>query len=157
MLNRNYSILVNGVIYNDKKKILISQRAFSEKHAVGKWTIPGGKVENDTTNTEIFNILEKTVKREILEEVGIEIEDHMHMITNNTFQRTGGKMVLAITFLAKYKKGKAQPLEDTINIAWITKNELELYKFPPNVKEYIISAFNILNNNHNLNFSGKFF
>ncbi len=146
MLNRNYSILVNGVIYNDDGKILISQRAFSEKHAAGKWTIPGGKVENDTRNTEIFNILEKTLKREIFEEVGIKIKDYMRMITNNTFQRTGGQSVLAITFLVKYKSGTPRALEDTINVAWISADDIDLYSFPPNVRGYIISAFDMLNN-----------
>ncbi len=71
-MNLMFSILVNAFIVKGDR-ILISQRSLNEKHAAGMWTVPGGKIENDTELGPIFNMVEKTLVREVIEEVGIEI------------------------------------------------------------------------------------
>lgn len=139
-MNRSYSVIVNAVIRKEDK-ILISQRSFEEAHEPGKWTIPGGKIENDINEVEIFDIVEKTLKKEVLEEVEICISDEVRLIANNTFQRSNGQTVLALVFLCQYKSGEAKPAEDTIAVKWITKAELGNYAFPPNVKEYITRGY----------------
>jgi len=121
-------------------KILISQRGLNEKHDPGKWTIPGGKVEK--TEGNIWNILENTLKREIKEEVDLEVTDNnIKLITNNTFIRTGGQHVIALIFICYWSCGEAKPCEDTEAIAWISEQDLDLYDFSPNVKEYLIQGF----------------
>jgi len=139
-MNKIYSILVNAIIEKDGK-ILLSQRSYEEEHEPGKWTIPGGKVENAEHEEEIFNIIEKTIVKECMEEVGVEISDEFMLIENNTFKRTNGQMVLALLFLCKWKSGDLQPLEDTINVSWASHHELDNYQFPPNVKEYVQKGF----------------
>jgi mutator protein MutT len=141
--NKTYSVIVNVLVYKGNK-ILLSQRSLEEEHEPGKWTIPGGKIENDDSTDEIFNIVEDTIKREVMEEVGVEINDEVILISNNTFRRSNGQMVLALIFLAKYKSGEPQPLEDTINVEWVDSNELDNFEFPPNVREYIVKGFNKL-------------
>lgn len=138
--NKIYSVIVNAVVEKDGK-ILLSQRSLSEAHEPGKWTIPGGKVENSPNEEEIKNIIEKTCAREVIEEVGVEIEDDIKLIANNTFKRSNGQMVLALVFLCKYKSGEAKALEDTNAVAWVIRSELDNYDFPPNVKEYVESGF----------------
>jgi ADP-ribose pyrophosphatase YjhB (NUDIX family) len=136
--NKTHLILVNGVVFNENK-VLVSQRSWDEPHEPGKWTIPGGKVER--TENEEFHVIEKTLKNEIREETGIEIEDEVKMITNNTFFRSTGQHVVAFVFKCRYKSGEAKPLEDTIDIKWATLEEIKDMEFPPNVKEYILDAF----------------
>ncbi len=142
MLNHNsqilHSIIVNAVIEKGGK-ILISQRSFEEKHEPGKWTIPGGKVE--TTKGDVFHILEKTLTKEVEEEVGIKISENVELLTNNTFIRSDGTHVVALMFLCHYESGEAKPLEDTIDIKWVVEDELLNYNFSPNVEGYIKLAF----------------
>ncbi len=138
--DKTHLILVNGVVFNGDK-VLVSQRSWEEPHEPGKWTIPGGKVER--TTQEEFSVIEKTLKKEIKEETGIDIEDSVTLITNNTFLRSTGQHVVALVFKCIYKSGDAKPLEDTIDCKWVTKNEVKEMEFPPNVKEYILKAFEL--------------
>lgn len=136
-----HSILVNAVIFKDDQ-VLVSQRSFEEKHMPGAWTIPGGKV--DLTEGDVFNVLEHNVQKEVREETGIEIEEDMEMITNNTFIRgSNNQHVIVIVFKCMYKSGEPQALDDTIDCKWVSKEEVKEMEFPPNVKEYILKAFTI--------------
>ena len=133
-----HSIITNALIVKDDK-ILISQRSLNEKHDPLKWTIPGGKVEK--TEGNVFSILEKTLKREVKEEVGLTIKDDIRLISNNTFIRTGGQHVIALIFICYWKSGTAKPKEDTNDVKWICENDLKLYDFSPNVEEYLKQGF----------------
>jgi len=133
-----HSIITNALIVKDDK-ILISQRSLNEKHDPLKWTIPGGKVEK--TEGNVFSILEKTLKREVKEEVGLTIKDDIRLISNNTFIRTGGQHVVALIFICYWKSGVAKPKEDTNDVKWICENDLKLYDFSPNVEEYLKQGF----------------
>lgn len=138
--DKTHLILVNGVVFKDNK-VLVSQRSWEEPHEPGKWTIPGGKVEK--TDGNVFHIIEKTLKNEIIEETGIEIEERIQMITNNTFIRSTGQHVVALVFQCWYKSGIAKPLEDTIDCKWVTKEEVQQMEFAPNIKEYILEGFKL--------------
>ncbi|MDD5749393.1 MAG: NUDIX domain-containing protein [Patescibacteria group bacterium] len=133
-----HSIIVNALVVKDNK-ILISQRGSNENHDPGKWTIPGGKVEQ--TKGNIRDILEETLKKEVAEEVDIEVGGDIKLVANNTFIRTGGQHVVAMIFICHWIKGVAKSAEDTNDVAWITENELDSYDFSPNVKEYIKRGF----------------
>lgn len=134
-----HSLLVNAVVFNGDK-VLVSQRSWNEPHQPGRWTIPGGKVER--TEKETFNVLEKNLAKEVLEETGIEIENEVQLVTNNTFIRdSDGQHVVAMVFKCKYKSGDAQPLEDTIDCKWTSLEEVKQMEFPPNVQGYILKAF----------------
>jgi len=137
-MKKFYSVIVNCVIINDQNKILVAQRSLEEEHEPGKWSIPGGKVESDG---EEHQTLLKNVKKEILEEVGVEIEDDIQLIYDNTFTRTNGDDVLALIFKCKYKSGEAKPLDDTIDVKWISNDEINNYEYPNNVKEYVLKGF----------------
>ncbi|MEK7504142.1 MAG: NUDIX domain-containing protein, partial [Patescibacteria group bacterium] len=79
--NNQFQILVNAVVFWEDK-VLISQRSWEEEHMPGRWTIPGGKV--DPVKEDVFDILQKTAKREVMEETGVEIADEMALIMNNS-------------------------------------------------------------------------
>jgi len=138
-----YSVIVNGVVVKDGKEVLLAQRSTEEKHVPGRWSPPGGKLEETDT---VWHALEETVKREVLEETGIEVEDEMHLLINNTFRHEEDDLlVLANVFLCKYKSGEPKPLEDTIAVRWVGEDEINNYEFThDNVKDYIIKAFEYL-------------
>ncbi len=141
--DKTHLILVNAIVEKDDK-ILISQRSMEETHEPGRWTIPGGKVER--TEGDVWNVIEETLSKEVMEETGIEIKNNVQLLTNNTFIRSTGQHVVALTFICHWKAGEAKPLEDTINVKWISKDELNNFDFAPNVKTYIEKGFKALSN-----------
>jgi ADP-ribose pyrophosphatase YjhB (NUDIX family) len=102
-------------------KYLLARRGMNEVHMPGVWSIPGGKVDECG---ETVNILQDTLKREVLEEVGLEITDEIDLVFNNTFKRSDGASVVGLTFLCHWKSGEAKPLEDTSEVKWFTLAEL---------------------------------
>lgn len=139
--DKTHLILVNAVVEKDGK-ILVSQRSWDETHEPGKWTVPGGKVER--TDGNVWNVIEKTLKAEVMEETGVGIEDNAELLVNNTFIRSTGQHVVALIFLCHWKSGEGRPLEDTINTKWIAEKEIKEMKFAPNVDIYIQKGFDIL-------------
>ena len=87
-----------AMIFNSDGKILLIKRGFKSKNEKGKWNIPGGSLEFGETR-------EEAIKREIKEELDIEIEildtldtiDHIipdekqHWITTTFIAKTSGK------------------------------------------------------------------
>ena len=61
-----------GIIKNDNKLLLVNTRSS------GKWFFPGGEVE-------IGESLEDTIKREVMEETGIEIEVEKFLTFKQTY------------------------------------------------------------------------
>jgi len=140
---QSHLILVNALVEKDGK-FLISQRSFEESHEPGKWTVPGGKV--DQTEGNVWNIIEDTLAKEVLEETGVKIKKDAELVCNNTFIRSTGHHVVALIFLCHWKSGKAKPLEDTIDVRWISKKEVDKLVYPPNVRTYLLRGFKALNN-----------
>ena len=88
-INKTHLILVNAVV-KKSDKILISQRSWEETHEPGKWTIPGGKVER--TNKEVWNVIEKTLAREVLEETGVKIKKNVKVKEKNSKSKHGKEL-----------------------------------------------------------------
>lgn len=133
-----HSIIVNALVVKDGK-ILVSQRSFEEKHEPGKWTIPGGKIEK--TEGDVFGVVEKTLAREVMEETGVTITENVVPAVNNTFIRSDGTHVIALTYVCYWELGEPQALEDTIDVKWISEEEIENFEFAPNVELYLRAGF----------------
>lgn len=83
MYNKNllHYVVVTGILVKDGK-FLITKRADWEKAFPGRWTVPGGKLEvldyalrKKDTPHHWYNVFEDLLKREIKEEVGLEISN----------------------------------------------------------------------------------
>ncbi len=139
---KKYSVVVNALVVKDKK-ILLAKRSMEEKHVPGLWSPPGGKLEATGVS---WGALQKTAKREVKEEVGVEINDKMLLLENNTFEHDeDGLLVIAITFLCFYRNGTPKPLEDTTAVKWISEKEIDNYEFThSNVRRYVVKGFKML-------------
>jgi len=80
--NMLHYVVVTGILVNKEGKYLIAKRADWEKAFPGQYTVPGGKIEvldyvlrKKDTSSQWYNVLESSLKREIMEEVGLEIEN----------------------------------------------------------------------------------
>lgn len=116
-----------GAFVQKGNKFLLARRSRSDPQAGGNWSVPGGKVDMDLGE----KVLEKDLKREIMEEVGLEIKDDIDLIGNDAFIRVSGHHVIGLTFLCKWKKGVAKPLEDQDEVRWVTLSEMGKMKDMP--------------------------
>jgi 8-oxo-dGTP diphosphatase len=116
-------VAVMGIVKNGDK-YLLAQRSLNDPQAGGQWSFPGGKVDMEVGD----GIIEETLKREIMEEIGIEIEDKIDFICDDGFVRVSGHHVVMMTFLCFYKSGKAKPLEGQEQIKWLTIDEINKIK-----------------------------
>jgi 8-oxo-dGTP diphosphatase len=112
---------------------LIAQRSLQDDQAAGEWSAPGGKVDLEVEE----DIIENSLKREVMEEVGIEIENELELISSKSFIRSSGDHVVGMSFLATYKSGEPQPLEDQEAIKWMSKVEM-LEIMPEHFKKTIL-------------------
>jgi len=108
-----------AVIADSEGKILIDRRK-QEGLLGGLWEFPGGKIEPGES-------VEDCVRREIKEELGIEIEVGDRLITIN-HAYTHFKVTLNV-FNCKHISGTPQPIECD-EVKWVTLDEIEDYPFP---------------------------
>jgi ADP-ribose pyrophosphatase len=108
---------VGAFIVNDRNEFLMLLRAKGSKVEPGTWMIPGGKVD--------FNEkMEDAVKREIKEEIGVDLEvvepvrTNDHMLTEQHWVTT--------TFLCRIKSGEPRILEPHKHdgIKWFKMDEM---------------------------------
>ncbi len=102
-------------------KYLLAKRSSKDDQAAGKWAVPWGKVDMELEN----DIIERALKREIMEEVWIEIFDTLQFFASRSFIRSSGHHVVALSFMAKYKSGEALPLEDQDEVRRVTIEEMK--------------------------------
>lgn len=130
-------IAVTAVIKKDNK-YLLAKRSSGDDQSPGEWSLPGGKVENEVGERR----LEDALKREVMEEVGVEIMDEVRLIYNDSFIRSSGHHVVMLTFLCEWKSGEAKPLEDQEEVAWMSIEEIFAMD---NLPEYIRKRMSLLN------------
>jgi mutator protein MutT len=95
----------------------------------GLWEFPGGKVEPGET-------VEECIKREIWEELGIDIEVGKHLITIE-HAYTHLRVTLTV-HQCHHLAGVPQPIECD-EIRWVTLDEINQFTFPK-ANEQIIAA-----------------
>lgn len=114
-----HKIIGVAVIGNDLGEILIDRRRH-EGVMGGLWEFPGGKVELGET-------IEECIKREIYEELGIEIEVGKHLLTiNHTYTHL---QVTLTVHSCHHLRGVPQPIECD-EVRWVSLDEIEQFTFP---------------------------
>jgi mutator protein MutT len=108
-----------AVIWNSIGKILIDKRRAGGLMG-GMWEFPGGKLEPGET-------VEECIKREILEELGIEISVGERLITID-YDYIKFRVTLTVHH-CRHRGGEPQPLECDL-VRWVTLDELDQYTFP---------------------------
>jgi A/G-specific adenine glycosylase len=114
-----HKIIGVAVILNAQGEILIDRRK-QEGLLGGLWEFPGGKVEPEET-------IEACIRREIREELGIEIEvgDRL-IVVDHTY--THFRVSLNVHY-CKHLSGEPQAIECD-EVKWVTLDQLNQYAFP---------------------------
>jgi 8-oxo-dGTP diphosphatase len=129
-------------------KFLITKRSPKEKVFPEKWTSPGGKVtradyeslpSTSPTHPQWYNVMELVLRREVREEVGLEIEKP-HYITDLIFIRPDGYPVVTFSYYARYKSGEVKLNDEMTEFAWITAAEAKNYDLIDGIADEIKAA-----------------
>ena len=99
-----YIVNIDGVVIRDDEYLLI-ERGANEDHASGLLAFPGGKVEQQPGSE---NAIETTVRRELSEEVGVEVGT-VEYVLSTTFETDDGSQCLNIVTLCEHEAGNAHP------------------------------------------------
>ncbi|MBI2450023.1 MAG: NUDIX domain-containing protein [Candidatus Nealsonbacteria bacterium] len=129
-----HEVAITAIIVKDGK-FLITRRSPNKKRFPGKWTVPGGKMETNDylqlpKDTEFYwyNVLERTLRREVVEEVGINI-DNIEYVTSLATVHADGSPSLVISCMAEYIGGDVKLKEDESDqYAWVSLEESKNYE-----------------------------
>lgn len=123
-----------AVIRDDRDLILIDRR-LAKGLLGGFWEFPGGKIEGNET-------VQECIKREILEEIGIDIALDSHLITiDHTYSHFRVNLQV---YNCRYLSGQARAIECE-EIRWVTIEELDHYTFPAANQEIIRALKDMVN------------
>ncbi len=134
MKDYHHIVNVEGAVMKDDRFLMVI-RSEAEDHAAGALSFIGGKVE---FTGEESQVVEKTLKREIIEEVGVEV-DNLRFVTSGGFT-VDDVSVVNLVFLCDWKSGEAQALdpEEVASVHWLTTDEIRCHKkLPPWLMTYV--------------------
>jgi len=143
-----HEVVITAIVVKDGK-YLITRRVKTKKRFPGMWTVPGGKLEVDDykklpkdTKEYWYNVLEKTLRREVSEEVGIDI-DNIEYVTSLATVHADGAPSLVISCMADYASGEItlQP-EETDEFAWVDIEEAKKYDLIDGILDELVVADN---------------
>ncbi len=137
MENKKHIVAISALIKSETgDKFLILKRNKKEIAFPGKWSFPGGKAEKGET---IMDVL----KREVFEEVGLEIEGYKQFIKDYTFIRPDGHNVMGFSFMVKAKSDKVKISNEFEDYKWITPEELDNFDHIKGMLEEVAIVFKI--------------
>lgn len=145
------SIILSGnIIVNNNQEILL---LFRKDH--NHYETPGGKVErSDMLNGLNEDVLKSTAKRELLEELGDQIEvKRMEYFGNVEFQIPGKNIkAIAHKFITEIE-GEAKINEPELfsKLEWIHESELESKPISPDLKKMVKQIKNYFYNENIFN------
>jgi len=147
--NLLHEVAITAIVVKDGK-YLITRRSLNKKRFPGKWTVPGGKLEvkdyiNLPKETEHYwyNILEKVLKREVLEEAGIEIKNIVYVTSLATIH-TDGSPSLVISCMAEHDSGEIRlQEEENDRHAWVSLEEAKKYDLLDGIYDELVMAENL--------------
>jgi 8-oxo-dGTP pyrophosphatase MutT (NUDIX family) len=136
MKSTRYIVNVEAAIVHGERYLMIV-RGQRETHAPGALSMVGGKVEGAGN---VASVLEATLRREIAEEVGVEVAPEPEYIESKSFVSDDGDPVIDVVFLCYYSGGTpaiADPGEVRA-IRWMTAAEILAHpQAPPWLRQSI--------------------
>lgn len=153
MENNQYlhEVVITAIIVKNGK-YLIARRSPNKKRFPGMWTVPGGKMETNDylqlpkdTEHYWYNVLERTLRREVKEEVGIDI-DNIEYVTSLATVHADGSPSLVISCMADYAGGEIKlQEEESDQFVWVGLEESKKYQLLDGIYDELAMAENLRN------------
>jgi len=127
-----HRVALTAIIYKDKRYLIV-KRSPQKNAFPGRWTVPGGGLEVDdyislpkTTSDAWYFSVTESLRREIKEEVGIEVGKIKYLL-DLTFIRPDGIPVVVLSYFCDWKQGEVKLNEENIDYKWVTSEEAKNY------------------------------
>lgn len=160
---RLHFVAITGIIARPRSgggfEFLIAKRAAHEKAFPNKWTVPGGKLvrteyenlpkrpytegQKESAEPQWYNIVEWVLKKEIREEVNLEVEKPQYL-TDLVFIRPDGYPVVTLSYWCRYKSGDVKLCKDLTDHVWVTAEEAKKYDLIEGIAKEIEEVNKIL-------------
>jgi 8-oxo-dGTP diphosphatase len=132
MNEKKHFIVATGIVVKDNKYLIV-KRADWEKAFPGRWTVPGGKLEPEDylsrkkdADELWYNVIEDLVRREVKEEVNLEITN-LDYLTSMTYIRPDGFPSLIISMFGDYSNGDIKLCNALTEHAWVSLEEAKKF------------------------------
>lgn len=119
-----------GFIVNENKILLVKRRS-NDVQMPGIWEVPGGRLENGENPVS-------GLKREVMEETGLEIEVVVPFNVNH-FTRSDGQTITMLVYLCKALSTEVTLSEEHPEFEWV-----EFSKVREKINDYFHSDLDIL-------------
>jgi len=144
-----FRVVVTAIVVKDGK-FLIGKRSDDEEKFPGRWTVPGGSLhiadyavgKRDTPHYW-YNVLEKALAREVLEEVGIRIKN-IRYVTSLADKPDGKEPSIVLSMMADWVSGKGKISDEIVEFAWVSLKESKRYDLIEGIHEELKQAEKLL-------------
>ena len=114
------------------EKVLLGKRSKNEDVLPGLWGLPGGNVKIEGN---VQNIFESELKREIKEEIGIEVDDLKYLESHSC------NKIINLCFVTNVFSGEPKALDETEEVRWFSYNDIKKLKLTPHTLQRIDFVF----------------
>lgn len=140
-----FKVVITAIIVKDDK-YLVLQRASHEKKFPLRWTVPGGKLTTadyihlpKDTPDYWYNVLERTLRREVKEEAGIDIRN-IRYVTSLADARGDDDPSLVISCMAEYDNGEVTLDGSMVDFRWVSLEEAKNVDLIEGIYEELVLA-----------------
>ncbi len=144
-----FKVVITAIVSHNGK-YLVLQRATWEKKFPLRWTVPGGKLstedyihEKKDTPDYWYNVLEKTLRREVFEECGAKLKN-IRYVTSLADARPDMDPSLVISCLADYAGGKIKTDHSMVDAKWVSLKEAKQMDLIEGIYEELVLADKML-------------
>ena len=128
---------VGAVVVRDGKALIIKRAHEPRK---GEWSLPGGLLE-------LGESLQDAARREIKEETSLDVEVGPVIETFDRVHRDDQGRIryhfVIVDFVCRPTRGEAMPGSDADGVAWVTPEELDVYRVNAHAKAVILRGLEV--------------
>jgi len=150
--NKELHRIVSTAIIHKDGRYLILKRSPDKKVFPNRWTVPGGGLHVDdyinapkTTVDAWYYSLVNSLRREVKEETGLEMDDLKYLL-DLTFIRPDGIPVITFSYYSDWKEGDIRLNEESADYKWVTAQEAKEYDLIEGILEEIDMVDKIIKN-----------
>jgi len=155
-----HRVVSTAIIHKDGKYLIVKRSPF-RKAFPNRWNVPGGGLEMSdyintpkTTTDAWYFAIEHSLKREIKEEVNLEVK-HLRYLLDLVFIRPDNVPVVTLSYWCQWKSGEVKLNDENVDYKWVSAEEARSYDLISGIQEEIEMVDRILKgeNQNNVKFN----